>query len=81
MMTAFEAISWLEACARYFEKLDTGGEDKAYWSNVYNAQNARNIADLIKELRKETMEECAQISIDTGYFEGKVIAGKIKDKI
>lgn len=81
MMTAFEAISWLEGAARYFEKRDTMGEDRAHWANVYNAETARKIADLIKELRKETMEECAQISIDTGYFEGKIIADKIKDKI
>ena len=52
-MTAFEAISWLDACARYFETLDTRGEDKAYWANVYNAQNCRNIAELIKELCKD----------------------------
>jgi hypothetical protein len=52
-MTAFEAISWLEAAARYFEKRDTKGEDRAHWSNVYNAQNCRNIADLIKELCKD----------------------------
>lgn len=49
-MTAFEAISWLEAAARYFEKRPTNGEDMAHWSNVYNAENCHKIADLIKEL-------------------------------
>lgn len=49
-MTAFEAISWLEAAARYFEKRDTKGEDSAFWSNVYNAEQARDIAELIKDL-------------------------------
>lgn len=51
-MTAFEAISWLEGAARYFEKRDTRGEDSAFWSNVYNAEVARDIAELIKELAK-----------------------------
>lgn len=51
-MTAFEAISWLEAAARYFEKRDTRGEDSAFWSNVYNAEQARDVAELIKELAK-----------------------------
>lgn len=51
-MTAFEAISWLEGAARYFEKRDTRGEDSAFWSNVYNAEIARDIAELIKELAK-----------------------------
>lgn len=33
----------LEA-ARYFESRPTNGEDKAHWSNVYNAENCRRIA-------------------------------------
>lgn len=49
-MTAFEAISWLEEAARYFEKRDTKGEDAAFWANVYNAEAARDIAELIREL-------------------------------
>lgn len=51
-MTAFEAISWLQEAARYFEKRDTRGEDSAFWSNLYNAEAARDIANLIKELAK-----------------------------
>lgn len=56
-MTAFEAISWLEACARYFEKRPTMGEDRAHWSNVYNAENCRKIAELIENLAKETRND------------------------
>lgn len=53
MMTSKDAISWLEGAARYFEKRDTRGEDSAFWSNLYNAEAARDIANLIKELTKE----------------------------
>jgi hypothetical protein len=53
MMTAFEAISWLEAAARYFEKRDTKGEDAALRANVYNAEAARDIAELIKDLAQD----------------------------
>jgi hypothetical protein len=49
-MTSKDAIIWLEEAARYFEKRDTRGEDSAFWSNLYNAEAARDIANLIKEL-------------------------------
>lgn len=49
-MTAFEAIIWLEACSRYFQKRDTRGEDAAHWANVYNAETALKIAELVKSL-------------------------------
>jgi hypothetical protein len=49
-MTAKDAIVWLQEAARYFEKRDTRGEDSAFWSNLYNAEAARDIANLIKEL-------------------------------
>lgn len=42
------AIEFLEEAARYFEKRPTHGEDKAYWSNVYNAENCLEIVNLIK---------------------------------
>lgn len=45
-----EAIAFLHECARYFERRDTKGEDRAHWSNVYNAANCRNIATLISAL-------------------------------
>lgn len=41
------AISFLEDAAVFFERLPTRGEDSAYWSNVYNAENCRKIARLI----------------------------------
>lgn len=41
------AIAWLETAAQYFEKLSTQGEDRAFWSNTYNAENARKIAALV----------------------------------
>lgn len=52
-MTVVEAIDFLNEAARYFEKRDTNGEDKAHWSNVYNAMNCRKIAALILELTKD----------------------------
>lgn len=39
-----EAVKFLNDAARYYETRPTGGEDKAHWSNVYNAKNCRNIA-------------------------------------
>jgi hypothetical protein len=44
-----DAIKFLEEAAHYFENRPTGGEDKAYWSNVYNAENCRKIAEMIKK--------------------------------
>lgn len=42
------AIAWLVAAAQYFERRPTDGEDSAHWSNVYNAKNCREIADLLR---------------------------------
>lgn len=39
-----DAIAFLEEAARYFENRPTHGEDRAHWSNVYNAENCRKIA-------------------------------------
>ena len=39
---------FLREAARYFEKRPTGGEDRAHWSNVYNAENCRKSADAIE---------------------------------
>jgi hypothetical protein len=36
--------AFLIEAARYFEERPTGGEDRAHWSNVYNAENCRRIA-------------------------------------
>lgn len=35
---------FLENAAAYFGSRPTGGEDRAHWSNVFNAQNCREIA-------------------------------------
>lgn len=51
-MNAIQAREFLEEAAQYFEKRDTGGEDKSYWSNVYNAENCRKIADIIERQSK-----------------------------
>lgn len=81
-MTVDQAIKFLEDAATYFDnKVLATKEDQSYWAYVTNAEGCRQIADLIKDIRKHTMEECAQISINTGYFEGKIIADKIKDKM
>lgn len=51
-ITPREAITWLEKASRYFEQEAVtealSGEDRAYWSNVYNAENARKIAEMIR---------------------------------
>ena len=52
-MTAFEAVSWLNAAAQYFGNRPTNGEDKAHWANVYNAEACLKIAELIKDICKD----------------------------
>lgn len=42
--------------AGYFESRPTGGEDAAHWSNVYNAENCRNIATALQSLSAELAE-------------------------
>lgn len=49
-MNKEEAIEFLEQTAIYFENRETKGEDLAFWSNVYNSKNIREIANLIKKL-------------------------------
>lgn len=43
------AIEFLEEAAKYFKNRNTMGEDRAYWSNIYNSENCLKIAQLIKE--------------------------------
>jgi chromosome segregation ATPase len=43
-----KATAFLREAAKYFEKRDTNGEDRAYWANVYNAKNCRDIADVLE---------------------------------
>lgn len=42
------AIDFLEKAAKYFENRPINGEDSAYWANVYNAENCRLIAEMLK---------------------------------
>lgn len=61
------AIEFLEEASRYFEKRPTHGEDKAYWSNVYNAENCLEIVKLIeaKDSQIRTLEKgVLDLSVD-----------------
>lgn len=61
------AIEFLEEASRYFEKRPTYGEDKAYWSNVYNAENCLEIVKLIeaKDSQIRTLEKgMLDLSVD-----------------
>ena len=51
-MDADKAIAFLKEAARYFQKRSTGGEDKAFWANVYNGKNCERIATLIKAMQQ-----------------------------
>lgn len=42
-MNSKEGERWLDELALYFARRDTGEEDRAFWSNIYNAASARNI--------------------------------------
>ena len=46
-MDALEMQKFLEEAAKYFESRHTNGEDRAHWSNVYNAENCRKIASCL----------------------------------
>lgn len=48
-MSKSEAVEFLTKAATYFENRPTGGEDRAYWSNIYNAENCRKIVELLNE--------------------------------
>mgnify|MGYP007028080193 CR=1 FL=1 len=50
-------IAFLEEAARYFERRDTQGEDRAHWANVYNAENCRKIAKRLAALQSPTDKE------------------------
>lgn len=46
-LSSEEAISWLKSCGEYFHYKDAGGEDRAHWANVYNAESCLKIAATI----------------------------------
>lgn len=47
-------VDFLKEAARYFENRPIDGEDKAYWANVYNADNCRLIAAKLEHLLNDT---------------------------
>ena len=49
-MTKEEAVKFLRDAACYFERRQPNGEDSDYWSNVYNAKNCREIADMLEAI-------------------------------
>ncbi len=53
---------FLTEAARYFENRPIKGEDRAYWANVYNAENCREVAALLAALdravRLRVWNEC-----------------------
>lgn len=53
-------VKFQQESAAYFEARDTGGEDRAHWANVFNAENCRKTADTIEAL----MRECERLEID-----------------
>lgn len=46
----FDPIKFLSEAAVYFQNRPINGEDRAYWSNVYNAANCKRIIDSITNL-------------------------------
>lgn len=49
----FEPIRFLNEASEYFEHRPTNGEDRAYWANVYNAENCRKVIEEILRLRNK----------------------------
>lgn len=48
-----DAVQWLQKASNYFERIETHGEDKVYWSNVANAESAKKIAALIENITRD----------------------------
>ena len=44
-------IKWCSEAAHYFENRKTNGEDLAHWSNVINAQTAREISSFLRTIK------------------------------
>ena len=43
-----DMIKFLREASEYFKNRSTGGEDRAYWSNVMNSSKCSSIADWIE---------------------------------
>lgn len=46
-------VAFQKEAANYFRKRPTGGEDKAHWANVYNAENCDKTANVIEVLARQ----------------------------
>ena len=49
---------FLLKAAQYFRKRPTGGEDRAHWANVYNAENCEKMAMEFRALLDEVARQC-----------------------
>lgn len=57
-----ELVTFQREAARYFEGRNTGGEDRAHWANVFNAENCRKTADKLEALHRDNrnlVQHCA----------------------
>lgn len=45
-----DARIFLTEASKYFANRPTGGEDRAYWANVYNSENCTKTLQLIESL-------------------------------
>jgi len=50
------AVRFLREASKYFNGRPTNGEDRAYWANVYNAENCEEIAKLLEKDVNELIE-------------------------
>lgn len=48
-LTKDEAVLFLLEIANYFNNRPTHGEDRAFWSNVYNSENCLKVVNLLRE--------------------------------
>lgn len=55
-------VEWLQEAARYFEKRDIKGEDRAFWANVYSAATCRKIAAKLKTDAAEIIRLRAEVA-------------------
>lgn len=67
------AILFLTEAARYFENRDTGGEDRAYWANMYNAENCRNVIKLLEYNPREVSLVSPPTAIKTNTASQKIV--------
>lgn len=52
-----EMVAFLKEASEYFSKRDTGGEDRAFWANVYNAENCLKAAEALTSAQAEIDEQ------------------------